>query len=230
MKPSYEFYTFTDQKSSLGRSDMEIAKALIQGGATVLQYRAKHIPAREQLATAIKLRALTEARKVCFIVNDRIDLAIACGADGVHLGQDDLPVSAARLMVGSDLIVGVSTHSLEQARRAEADGADYIGCGPVYATQTKENNVAPLGLELLREVMSKVKIPVVAIGGIKERHLGELCACGVKNIAVVTALTAAENVERAAKSLKQLWLQEKADRQKAEQDLRMKTSKKVAFL
>lgn len=230
MKIDYEFYTITDQKSSLGRSDMEVAKALIQGGATVLQYRAKHITAREQLATAIKLRALTESRGVCFIVNDRVDLAVACGADGVHLGQDDLPVSAARLMVGSDLLVGVSTHSLEQARRAEGEGADYIGFGPIYSTQTKENNVPPVGVDLLREVVSRVKIPVVAIGGIKEKHLPELAACGAVNIAVVTALTAAENVEKAAKTMKQKWLQEKSERRKAEQDVRLKSSKKVAFL
>jgi thiamine-phosphate pyrophosphorylase len=230
LKPSYEFYCFTDQKSSLGRSDLDVARALIQGGATALQYRAKVVTAREQLATAIQLRALTEVRGVCFIVNDRVDLAVACGADGVHLGQDDLPVSAARLMVGSDLLVGVSTHTVEQALRAEADGADYIGCGPVYATQTKENNVPPVGVELLREVLVKVKIPVVAIGGIKERHFAELATCGARNIAVVTALTSALEVEKAARSMKQKWLQEKTGRQQAEQELRMKSSRKVAFL
>ena len=234
MKVDYEFYAITDQNSARGRGDEEVARALIQGGATVLQYRAKKVSAREQLRVAIKLRALTQAKGVAFIVNDRIDLAVAVGADGVHLGQDDLPVSAARLMVGEDLIVGVSTHSLEQARRAEADGADYIGCGPIFDTQTKENNVPPVGTGLLQEVLGAVRIPVVAIGGIKEHSLESLARAGARCVAVVTALTGAEDVAAATRSMKEKWAaarQEAArERGREEMEAKVRSVKKVSFL
>jgi thiamine-phosphate pyrophosphorylase len=234
MKLDLTLYCITDQPSSRGRSDDEVARALITGGASVLQYRAKKATAREQLATAIKLRALTHARKVPLIVNDRVDLAVACGADGVHLGQDDLPISAARLMVGEDLVVGVSTHSLEQALRAEHDGADYIGFGPIYPTQTKENNVAPVGIEALAQVLAKVKIPVVAIGGIKAQHLGALASAGAHNLAVVTAFTSADDVAGVVKQFKHQWLEARHEvdhaRERADRDRKVQSSKKVSFL
>lgn len=233
-KISWDLYCITDQASALGRSDEEVAKGLIVGGASVLQYRAKKVSAREQLTTAIRLRALTQAKGVPFIVNDRIDLAVACGADGVHLGQDDLPISAARLMVGHDLIVGVSTHSLEQALHAEADGADYIGFGPIYPTNTKENNVPAVGVEALAEVLRQVKIPVVAIGGIKPDRLSALAEAHAHCLAVVTALTSAKDVAAATRELKQAWLHQRGQireaRQKADRENKVQSAKKVSFL
>jgi thiamine-phosphate pyrophosphorylase len=231
MKTGWGFYGITDQASARGRSDEEVAKGLLLGGIDVLQYRAKKVPAREQLATAIRLRAMTQAKGLPLIINDRIDLAVACGADGVHLGQDDLPVSAARLMVGHDLIVGISTHSLDQALRAEADGADYIGFGPIHPTATKENNVPAVGLAALAEVMAQVRIPVVAIGGIKMAGLEGVAAAGARCVAVVTALTGAEDVATATRAMRQRWAELKAgEHDRTLRGQRVQTVKKVSFL
>jgi thiamine-phosphate pyrophosphorylase len=198
-------YAITDQKSSLGRSDVEIVRGLLRGGATILQYRAKKVHAREQLATARRLRKLTRAAGVPFIVNDRVDLALACGADGVHLGQDDLPPSEVRRLAGKKLKLGISTHSLAQALKAQRDGADYIGFGPLYATQTKENNVPPVGLEALKAVLKRVRVPVVAIGGIKLGCLPAVAAAGARHVAVVTALTGAKDVAGTTASFYREW-------------------------
>jgi len=231
MKIGWEFYGITDQASARGRADEEVAKSLILGGIDALQYRAKKVAAREQLATAIRLRAMTQAKGLPLIINDRIDLAVACGADGVHLGQDDLPVSAARLMVGHDLIVGISTHSLDQALRAESEGADYIGFGPIHPTATKENNVPAVGLAALAEVMAQVRIPVVAIGGIKMAGLEGLAAAGARCVAVVTALTAAEDVAAATRAMRQRWAELRAgEHDRALRGQKVQTVKKVSFL
>jgi thiamine-phosphate pyrophosphorylase len=207
--PRFQFYAITDQASALGRDDAEVALGLLRGGATCLQYRAKKVSARKQWDQAVELRSLALQFGALFIVNDRVDLALDCGADGVHLGQDDLAVASARRlakMAGrQDLIVGVSTHSPDQASQAEADGADYIGFGPLYATQTKENNVPPVGLEPLREVLRFSSIPVVAIGGIKRDRLAELAATGARHCAVVTALTGAADVQAATRDYVNHW-------------------------
>lgn len=205
MRLDLSFYCITDQASSLGRGDEEVAAALLRGGATVLQYRAKKVHAREQFKTALKLRALTRAAGAAFIVNDRVDLALACGADGVHLGQDDLPLALARRLAGKKLKVGISTHSLAQALAAQAAGADYLGFGPVFATQTKENNVPPLGLKRLAQACRRIQTPLVAIGGIKLEHLPALAAQGARRIAVVTALTGARDVEAVSRRFKDQW-------------------------
>ena len=203
-------YGITDQASSQGRSDEEIVKGLIEGGITVLQYRAKKVEAAQQYETALKLRRLSKNAGLPFVINDRIDLAVAVGADGIHLGQDDLPLRVARKQAPG-LFVGKSTHSLEQAHQAEEEGADYIGCGPLYATKTKENNVAPVGCGLLKEVLKKVSIPVVAIGGIKPAMLEEIAETGATNVAVVTHLTAAREVRGATAKLLANWRKAKQD-------------------
>lgn len=205
----FEFYAITDQASACGRNDLEIAQGLIAGGANCLQYRAKKVQVREQWETAFQLRALCRDAGICFIVNDRIDLALDCGADGVHLGQDDIPMQAARRLAGKKLLIGRSTHTLEQALRARDEGAAYIGFGPVYSTGTKENNVAPVGLQALAQVLGAVDIPVVAIGGIKLHCLTELAAKGATHIAVVTALTSAKDVESETKKFVSQWREAK---------------------
>ena len=207
--PRWEFYAITDQASSRGRDDLAVAAALLRGGATCLQYRAKKVSAREQWETALGLRKLTLDAGVCFVVNDRVDLALDCGADGVHLGQDDLPIASARRLARlagrPELVVGRSTHSLDQALEAEKDGADYIGYGPLYATQTKENNVPPVGPSSLGEIVDAMAIPVVAIGGIKLNRLLEVAAQRARHCAVVTALTGADDVEAAAREHLAAW-------------------------
>jgi thiamine-phosphate pyrophosphorylase len=201
----FEFYAITDQNSAQGRSDLEIAAGLIEGGVSCLQYRAKKAPAREQWETAFQLRALCRKAGIPFIVNDRVDLALDCEADGVHLGQDDTPLEAARRLAGNRLFIGRSTHSLEQALKAAAEGADYIGYGPLYATGTKENNVPPVGPASLGAVIKAVRIPVVAIGGLKLDRLAEVAAQGAEHVAVVTALTGAAEVARTAKAYVEGW-------------------------
>jgi thiamine-phosphate pyrophosphorylase len=210
--PRLELYAITDQKSSLGRSDEEIARELISGGISCLQYRAKKVPAREQWETARRLRSLCRDAGVLFIVNDRCDLALDCGADGVHLGQDDMPIAAARRLAKGTFMIGRSTHSLAQAQEAWQQGADYIGFGPLYATDTKENNVPPVGLGPLEGLLSGLPIPVVVIGGIKMHHLAEIAAAGVEHIAVVTALTGAAEIGRAARDFAGQWRQRKGHR------------------
>ena len=205
MDPRFEFYAITDQSSAQGRSDLEIARELAAGGASCLQYRAKKAAAALQWETAFKLRALCKSAGLAFIVNDRIDLALDCEADGVHLGQDDTPLAAARRLVGKKMLIGRSTHSPQQARDAFHEGADYIGYGPLYATATKENNVAPLGLGSARQVLKDIPIPVVAIGGIKLGHLEALAEEGFEHIAVVTALTGAADVARATREFVLRW-------------------------
>ncbi len=192
--PRFEFYAITDQRSSGGRTDLEVATGLVAGGCTCLQYRAKKASAKEQWQMAFALRELTRRAGVFFVVNDRVDLALDSEADAVHLGQDDLSLSAARRLAGKRLLVGRSTHSLEQARAAEQEGADYIGYGPLFSTQTKENNVPAVGPESLAPVLRSVSLPVVAIGGIKRDHLPSLAGLGARHIAVVTALTSAPDV------------------------------------
>ena len=211
--PRFELYAITDQASSKGRDDLSIARGLLDGGADCLQYRAKRVSAREQWETAVALRRLTLDREALFIVNDRVDLALDCGADGVHLGQDDLPIASARrlarLAARPDLLVGRSTHSLEQALDAEKDGADYIGYGPLYATLTKENNVPPVGPNSLREIVDSISIPVVAIGGIKLDRLVEVARYGGRHCAIVTALTSADDVAAATSDHLEAWRQAK---------------------
>ena len=207
--PRFELYAITDQASAQGRDDLTVARGLLDGGATCLQYRAKRETARAQWDVAVALRRITLDRGAVFIINDRVDLALDCGADGVHLGQDDLPIASAkrlaRLAGRDDLLVGRSTHSLDQALEAEQAGADYIGYGPLYATQTKENNVPPVGVTSLREVVDSISVPVVAIGGIKLAQLAEVARCGGMHCAIVTALTAAPDPAAAAREHLMTW-------------------------
>ncbi len=209
--PRLEFYAITDQASARGRTDLEVAQALIIGGATCLQYRAKRVSASEQLNTARLLARLCRESGTLFIVNDRLDIALAVEADGVHVGQEDLSIASIRTLATQagrpNIIVGKSTHSLEQARAAQEEGAHYIGCGPIFETKTKENNVPPIGLEVLAKVLSAIPIPSVAIGGIKQEHMQALADQGTQHLAVVTALTGAEDVAFTTKEYVRQWSQ-----------------------
>lgn len=145
------------------------------------------------LETAFAIREITRSQKTLFIVNDYIDIAMLVGADGVHLGQDDIPIAEARRLAPPGFIIGISTHSLQQAVEAEKQGADYIGSGPLFATPTKENYI-PIGLETLEKVLKTVRLPVVAIGGINLQNLAQVRAAGAKNVAMVRAFQ--ENTEQ----------------------------------
>jgi thiamine-phosphate pyrophosphorylase len=165
---------------------VKIAREACEGGAKVVQYRDKTSTKQEMLKIADEIRKITKEYNSLFIVNDFIDIALMSGADGVHLGQDDVPLFRARKITPDDFIIGISTHSLEQAIDEEKAGADYIGIGPVFGTPTKEE-YNPIGLSCVREVLRSVSIPVVAIGGIDIGTIKELVEIGVQNVAMVRA-------------------------------------------
>ena len=166
----------------------EAVERAILGGATVVQYRAKKKTAKEMYEEALKVREVTRRHHVPFIVNDRLDLALAVKADGVHVGQDDLPVDAVRTITGKEFILGLSTHNLGQVRKANEEKlVDYIGFGPVFPTTTKENPDPVTGVEALCEAVRISELPVVAIGGINEKNIDEVLKCRPAGVAVVRA-------------------------------------------
>jgi thiamine-phosphate pyrophosphorylase len=182
-----------------GRDPAALAAALLRGGARLVQLRWKGASARELLAAALAIRPLARTAGALFLVNDRPDVARAAEADGVHLGQDDLPPAAARRVLGPGRLVGVSTHDPGQARAAEAAGADYIGVGPVYATATKPNALAPRGLALVSAVRAAVRCPLVAIGGITPETAPAVRAAGADAVAMIGALVRAPDPEAAVR-------------------------------
>jgi thiamine-phosphate pyrophosphorylase len=182
-----------------GRSPEELARAMLRGGARILQLRLKAASSRDLLAAACALRDLTRDAGALLIVNDRADIARAADADGVHLGQDDLPPAAARAILGSGSIVGVSTHDVAQARAAAAAGADYLGVGPVFTTSTKPDALAARGIALVRAVREAVTVPLVAIGGITPDAAVGVRAAGADAVAMIGALVRAGDVEGAVR-------------------------------
>lgn len=194
-------YVITDDTLVPGRGHIEIAKAALEGGARLIQLRDKRRDAGELLPIACELRAMCAEANALFIVNDRVDLASACGADGVHLGQTDLPVSEARKLLGPGLIVGVSVENAEQVEQAEAAGADYLGVGAIYGSSSKGDAGAPVGLEQIRNFRGRTILPIVAIGGITLNRIPEVREAGADSIAVISAVVAAEDPSAAAWSL-----------------------------
>jgi len=196
-------YVVTDRGMLRGRSLEEAVKAAIAGGATAIQLREKEISTRQFVELGLRLRALTREAGVTFIINDRLDVALAVDADGVHVGQDDMPVALVRRLIGSERIVGASASGEEGALQAQADGADYLGC-TVFATPTKTDTGPPLGLEGFRRLVERVSIPVVGIGGINAANAAAVMRCGPAGVAVVSAVMAAEDIEAAARTLRQI--------------------------
>src|SRR5881409_3672677 len=182
-----------------GRDPAALAAALLRGGARLVQLRWKGASARELLAAARAIRPLARAAGALFLVNDRPDVARAAEADGVHLGQDDLPVAAARRILGPGRLIGVSTHDVEEARVAEAAGADYIAVGPIYATTSKTSALAPRGLELVRAVRACVPRPLVAIGGISPDTAPPVRRAGADAVAMIAALVRAPDIAAAVR-------------------------------
>lgn len=188
-------YGITAEKFSKGRSNLEVVEEMIRGGVRIIQYREKHKEKsiRRMYEECMKIRDITRKHDVLFIVNDFVDLALLVDADGVHVGQDDLPVPEVRRLVG-DKIIGLSTHSPEQARQAIEYGADYIGVGPIFDTQTKDDVCDAVGLQYLDYVVANLAIPFVAIGGIKTHNIKEICRRGAKTICLVTEIVGAEDI------------------------------------
>ncbi len=200
---NWKLYIITDEELSGGRSHIEIAREAINGGADVIQLRDKTADSRTLYETGLKIRQLTLKHEVSFIVNDRLDIALAVDADGVHVGQKDLPAQIARKLIGPNKILGVSASSLEEAITGEKDSADYLGVGPVFeARSTKSDSGEPLGLKLIKEVREHCHIPVVAIGGINHANVKEVKDAGADAVAVISAVVSAENIQDAAAKLK----------------------------
>lgn len=189
-----DLYALTDSKLSLNRPVLDVAAALLASDIKILQYREKDKSGREMLEECRALRNLTLQHNACFIVNDHVDIALLCKADGVHVGQDDLPVEAVRSLVGPDMIIGQSTHNPEQARAAVAAGADYIGVGPIYPTKTKKDVCNAVTLTYLDWVVANLTIPFVAIGGIKIHNIGDVARHGARCCALVSELVGAEDI------------------------------------
>lgn len=199
----WRLYVITDEKVSRGRSHLEVAEAAILGGADVLQLRDKEAPGGRLYRVALRLRKLTRDAKVPFIVNDRLDIALAADADGVHVGQADLPASVVREIIGPGRILGVSVETVEEAIRAERDGADYLGVGPVFeARGTKPDAGLPLGVDRIARIRRHCRLPIVAIGGIDAGNARQVREAGADAAAVISAIGTADDIAQAARRLK----------------------------
>jgi len=179
----------------MGRSNLEVVHQMLEAGIKIIQYREKDFPMRQKYQECLAIRNMTAGYHVSFIINDDIHLALAVESDGVHIGQDDLPVEKVRELVGDKMLIGLSTHSPEQADRAVQSGiVDYIGVGPLYQTFTKKDVIPPVGIGYLDYVVSHHRIPFVAIGGIKENNVAEVIKHGATCICLVTEIVGAPDI------------------------------------
>ncbi len=211
-----DVYVITDASLSLGRTHLQVVSEAIRGGADVIQLRDKNASTRELVATGEALREITRAAGKTFIVNDRIDVALAVESDGVHVGQDDMPAAMARRLIGPDKILGVSAATPDEARQAKQDGADYLGVGAIYTTLTKPDAGAATGPALLSQIRQAVDLPIVAIGGVNVHNAAEAIRHGADGVAVISAVVGAPDVARATESLRVVVEEAKRQRQGAE--------------
>jgi thiamine-phosphate pyrophosphorylase len=199
MKKIGKFHVITDTVIQNRFSHVELARMAILGGADTIQYRSKSGSTREMIDMAIKIKALCAEVGIPLIINDRVDVAIASGADGVHLGQDDFPVPLARKLLGPHALIGGSAGNIEEALKCLSDGVDYIGSGPVYGTKTKSDAGNAIGVETIRSIKEKISLPVIAIGGITVSNVDELIAAGAYGVAVISAVCLSDDPEREAR-------------------------------
>ncbi|MEE4243458.1 MAG: thiamine phosphate synthase [Desulfopila sp.] len=197
----YSLYLVTDRRLSLGRSNQEVVAAAVAGGVSCVQLREKNLDTRSFVAEAEALMSLLQPLRIPLIINDRVDIALAVGADGVHLGQNDMKIEDARRLLGNSKIIGISAECLDHAVRAEKAGADYIGISPVYATATKADTAPPLGPEGVAEIRRRVRLPLVAIGGIHRENSATVLQAGADGLAVVSAIVQAASPQEAAREL-----------------------------
>jgi thiamine-phosphate pyrophosphorylase len=197
-----DLYPVTGAAQSAGRSTLAVVEAVIAAGCRVVQLREKELCRREYYHLARRVRQLTEAQGVLLICNDHVDVALAVGADGVHLGQQDLPIGAARRLA-PELLLGASTHNMQEALAAQRAGADYVNIGPIFPTRTKEGATCFLGPEAVEQIGGCLKVPFTVMGGITLDNVEELLARGARRLAVVSAVTAAPDVEAAARALRE---------------------------
>ena len=200
----YSLYLCTDRRLMTSPTIEASVESALRGGTTVIQLREKDCSSREFYELGLRVKKITERYNAPLIINDRVDIALAVGAAGVHVGQGDLPCKVVREIVGPDMIVGVSAATLDEAVQAEEDGADYLGVGAMYATATK-TDTRPVSMEELLKIRAAVKIPIVVIGGINKQTLGNFKGTGVDGLAVVSAIVAQPGPEAAARELLRMW-------------------------
>ncbi len=193
--PDTDIYCITASRYSLGRSNLEVVRQMLAAGIKIIQYREKDFPMRQKYQECLAIRDMTAAHNACLIINDDVHLALAVASDGVHVGQDDLPVEKVRELVGDKMLVGLSTHSPEQAKKAVESGVvDYVGVGPLFQTFTKKDVIPPVGLGYLDYVAGYLRIPFVAIGGIKENNVAEVFQHGATCVCLVTEIVGAPDI------------------------------------
>ncbi len=200
-KIDYTLYLVTDRQLMSCKTIEQSVEQAIAGGASVVQLREKDCSSREFYELALRVKRITEPNNVPLIINDRIDICMAAGADGVHLGQSDIPCREARRILGADKLIGVSAALPEEARQAQADGADYLGIGAVFPTSTKDDARA-VSLETLREIRAAVTIPFVVIGGVNAKSITRLYGMGIDGAAVVSAIVAQKDITAAAREMR----------------------------
>lgn len=203
----YSIYLVTDEKCLRGRSLLTCVEAALRGGVTLLQYRGKNCSSAQMYEQALQLKRLCDKYRVPLIINDRLDIALAVHADGVHLGQDDLPCRVARQICGNDLLIGVSAHNVAEAMQAQADGADYLGSGAVFGSSTK-TDVDTLGLSQLAAICGSVDLPVVGIGGIQTDNYQKVLAAGAKGAAIVSGILGADDIAGTVHTLQNIYKQQ----------------------
>jgi thiamine-phosphate pyrophosphorylase len=208
----YSLYLVTDKRLSLGRSNLEIIKAAVAGGVTVVQLRDKEATTRELYEEGLKIRDFLQERRIPLIINDRLDIALALDADGVHLGQDDMPVAPARKILGKNKIIGASVFTPAEAREAEAAGADYLGLSPIFVTPTKAELTDQIGIEGIPPIRQAVRVPLVGIGSLNAGNAFRAVAAGLDGVAVVSAICSQRDPEGAARAIKAEVMRAKASR------------------
>ena len=194
----FGLYFITDSKLTK-KTIIDDVKSAIKSGVKIIQYREKEASAEQMLEEAKEIKKLCQKNSVIFIVNDRIDIALAADADGVHLGQNDARCETARKLLGKNKIIGLTAHNVKESVEAEKIGADYIGLSPIFPTSTKADAGKACGTEMITQVKKYVKIPIVALGGINESNIGQALKAGAKNIAIISAILAKDSVGQAVK-------------------------------
>lgn len=197
-----DIYPVTCEELSQGRSNLEVLEAVIQGGARIIQLREKEYRKKDLYHLALKFREMTAKAGVLLIINDHVDIALAVDADGVHLGQEDLPIQEAKKLA-PELLIGASTHSLEDALQAQKHGADYVNIGPIFPTRTKEGVERVLGPDAIARITPHVKVPFTVMGGINEANIDQVLAQGARRVAMVTAITRAADIAAKVRSLRE---------------------------
>lgn len=205
MHIDYSLYLVTDRSILTGRDLFKAVEDAIKGGVTLVQLREKDISSLEFYNIAIKMKKLVNSYNIPLIINDRLDIALAADADGLHIGQEDIPIEVARKLLGPEKILGYSVSNVEEALFGEKNGADYLGAGAVYATGSKADAGSPIGVEVLKKIKESISIPVVGIGGIGISNIKEVKRTGADGISLISAILGSDNIESASRNLVNLW-------------------------